>query len=117
LRFEAFAGVCSQISRSDGRHAVSGRLNTGSVQANLAGSGIWQAPEREGLPSFLGDREMRSWRIWCLVLGIGSFLLPLAGLQFVLLDIFGGAQWIVGGLLAVVGAVLVAVSFAKGDRQ
>jgi len=54
---------------------------------------------------------MRSWGIWMLVLGIGSFVLPYMGLQFKILSLFGESLPIVAGGMAVVGAVLLALSF------
>ena len=54
---------------------------------------------------------MRSWGIWLLVLGIGSFVLPYMGLQFKILSLFGEALPMVAGGMAVVGGVLLALSF------
>ncbi len=54
---------------------------------------------------------MRSWGIWLLVLGVGAFVLPYAGLQFKILSIFGEALPMVAGGMAVIGAVMLALSF------
>jgi hypothetical protein len=53
---------------------------------------------------------LRSWGITLSLLGIGSFILPYLGIQFKLVNLFGPAQSIVAGLLAVTGAVLLFVS-------
>ena len=53
---------------------------------------------------------LRSWGITLSLLGIGSFILPYLGIQFKLVNLFGPAQSIVAGLLAVAGAVLLFAS-------
>jgi putative Mn2+ efflux pump MntP len=61
---------------------------------------------------------MRGLGVALLVFGIGSFILPLIGMQFRLLSIFGeGSQPIVGVVLAVIGAVLIFVSMTRGQGQ
>jgi hypothetical protein len=60
---------------------------------------------------------MRSWGIWMLVLGIGAFVLPYVGLQFKILSIFGEALPMVAGGMAVVGGVLLALSFRAAAQQ
>lgn len=62
---------------------------------------------------------MRSWGIWMVILGVGAFVLPYFGLQFKILNMFGEALPMVAGGLAVVGAVLLALSFrstAEGSQ-
>ena len=54
---------------------------------------------------------MRNAAIWMLVFGVGAFVLPYFGLQFKILSIFGEALPMIAGGLAVVGAVLLALSF------
>jgi len=54
---------------------------------------------------------MRSAGIWMVVLGVGAFVLPYFGLQFKILSVFGEALPMVAGGIAVVGAVLLALSF------
>lgn len=54
---------------------------------------------------------MRGWGIWMVILGIGSFILPMMGLQFKLLALFGEYTPVAGIGLAVVGGILVGVSF------
>jgi hypothetical protein len=54
---------------------------------------------------------MRNWGIWLLVIGMGAFVLPYAGLQFKILSIFGEALPMVAGGMAVIGAVMLALSF------
>jgi hypothetical protein len=48
-------------------------------------------------------------------MGIGSFLLPIVGLQFRLLAVFGDSQWKAGTLIGVVGALMVAWSYLFDD--
>ena len=59
---------------------------------------------------------MRNGGIWLLVLGIGAFILPYFGLQFKILNVFGEALPMVAGGIAVVGAVLLALSFRAGSH-
>jgi hypothetical protein len=56
---------------------------------------------------------MRSWGIYLLIFGIGSFLLPMMGLQFKLLSLLGNSTPIVGGVLTVAGIVLLVLSIAE----
>jgi len=53
---------------------------------------------------------MRSWGIYLLIFGIGSFLLPMMGLQFKLLSLLGNATPIVGAVLTVAGIALLVLS-------
>ena len=39
-------------------------------------------------------------------LGLGGLVLPFFGLQFKILSIFGGADWLVGLVLMVIGGLL-----------
>ena len=59
---------------------------------------------------------MRSTGIWLLVLGIGAFVLPYFGLQFKILSIFGDALPMVAGAIALIGAVLLGLSFRGGSE-
>lgn len=59
---------------------------------------------------------MRTWGIWLLVLGVGAFILPYFGLQFKILNVFGEAQPMVAGGIAVVGAVMFGLSFRAGSQ-
>lgn len=59
---------------------------------------------------------MRSAGIWLLVLGVGAFILPYVGLQFKILSIFGDALPMVAGGMAVVGAVVLALSFRAAPQ-
>jgi hypothetical protein len=51
-----------------------------------------------------------------LVLGVGAFILPYFGLQFKILAIFGDALPMVAGGIAVVGAVVLALSFREAPH-
>ena len=53
---------------------------------------------------------MRQAGVYCLIFGVGSFVLPMLGLQFRLLSLFGSATPLVGLGLAVLGGVLVVAS-------
>lgn len=57
---------------------------------------------------------MRGWAIWLLILGIGSFVLPMMGRQFILISIFGPFAPLAGGAMAVVGLVMLIMSFREG---
>ena len=48
--------------------------------------------------------------VWFLILGVGSFILPMIGLQFRILSILGDKTELVGGIMATVGLVLVIIS-------
>jgi hypothetical protein len=50
-----------------------------------------------------------------MIIGAGSFVLPLIGLQFRVVDIFGPAAPIIGGLLAVVGLILFTLSYRSAN--
>ena len=54
---------------------------------------------------------MRSTGIWLLIFGVGAFVLPMMGLQFKILSMFGEALPLVAGGMALVGAVMVGLSF------
>jgi uncharacterized membrane protein YgdD (TMEM256/DUF423 family) len=59
---------------------------------------------------------MRSWGIYLLIFGIGSFLLPMMGLQYKLLSLLGNSTPIVGGVLTVAGIVLLVLSSLSPKR-
>jgi hypothetical protein len=59
---------------------------------------------------------MRNSGIWLIVLGVGAFVLPYFGLQFKILSVFGDALPMVAGGVAVVGAVMLALSFRAGSQ-
>jgi hypothetical protein len=56
---------------------------------------------------------LRRFAVGCLVLGIGTFVLPLMGFQFRLIEAMGPAGPIVGIVLIVVGGFLWFVSERK----
>jgi hypothetical protein len=74
-------------------------------------------------PSALCDQGARGRReqedvvrqagIYCLIFGAGSFVLPMLGLQFKLLSLFGSATPLVGLGLVALGGVL----FVVGQKQ
>ncbi len=60
---------------------------------------------------------MRSLGIWLTVLGVGSFILPMMGLQFRIMKIFGSSLPLVALFMAVVGIVLLVVSSLFGRSR
>lgn len=56
---------------------------------------------------------MKSWGVYCVLFGIGAFVLPMMGYQFTLLQVFGEKQSLVGGGLIAVGVVLLGLSFRQ----
>lgn len=60
---------------------------------------------------------MRQLAVWLLILGVGSFILPMMGLQFKLLSLFGEATPFVGGGMAVLGGILLGVSFVTEKNE
>lgn len=50
---------------------------------------------------------MRGWGITFVIFGIGSFILPLMGLQFKLLSLFGEYQSIAGVALLIIGIGMI----------
>jgi hypothetical protein len=59
---------------------------------------------------------MRNAGIWFMVFGVGAFVLPYFGLQFKILNILGDALPMVAGGMAVVGAILLALSFRAAPQ-
>ena len=57
---------------------------------------------------------MRNIAIALLVLGVGAFVLPMFGLQFKILGLFGEATPMVAGGMTLVGAVMLFLSFRSG---
>ncbi|MBC7796881.1 MAG: hypothetical protein H7Z37_08415 [Pyrinomonadaceae bacterium] len=60
---------------------------------------------------------MRGWGITFLILGIGSFILPLMGMQFSLLSLFGQYVSVVAGILIVLGLVMVVFGGGGGNNN
>jgi hypothetical protein len=63
------------------------------------------------------NNALLGWGVIFLIFGVGSFILPLMGVQFKLLALFGEATPYIGGGLAVIGAVLVVLSFVTGGAR
>ena len=62
-------------------------------------------------------KNLRGLGIGLLLIGILSFVLPLVGLQFRIINVFGpGSAPIVGVILAVIGIVLIIGSMAGRTR-
>jgi len=56
---------------------------------------------------------MRQWGIYLLMFGVGSFVLPMFGLQFKILSVFGESLPLVAGAMAVGGAAMVGLSYRQ----
>jgi hypothetical protein len=59
---------------------------------------------------------MKEWGVTLIFIGLGSFLLPMIGLQFRLLNLFGGSP-AAGMFVAAAGGVLLGVGFMKDRAQ
>lgn len=53
--------------------------------------------------------------IYLIILGIGAFILPMMGLQFRILSIFGENDWLMGLIVGVIGLGLVAGGSMTGQ--
>ena len=63
---------------------------------------------------YVNKSIMKGWGITFLLLGIGSFVLPMMNLQFSLISIFGeGNEAITGGVFIAIGIIL----FLVGARR
>lgn len=60
---------------------------------------------------------MRSWGIFLIVIGGGSFILPFFKLQFKILSIFGDYQMLVAILALIVGVILTILSFVRKKKE
>ena len=60
---------------------------------------------------------MRGWGITCLVLGIGSFVLPMMGVQFIVMELFGEYLPFAAIGMTVLGAGLIGGSFFTGGNS
>jgi hypothetical protein len=56
---------------------------------------------------------MRQWGIYLLIFGVGAFILPIVGLQFTILSVFGESLPLVAGAMAVVGCAMVGLSYRQ----
>lgn len=59
---------------------------------------------------------MRGWGILCVILGIGSLLLPRFGMQFMLMELFDDYQPFAAIGISLLGLVLIGASFFTGRR-
>jgi uncharacterized membrane protein YgdD (TMEM256/DUF423 family) len=67
----------------------------------------------------LGSKESYMTKLGAtlIILGGGSFVLPLFGLQFRLLSLFGKATPVIGIVLAVAGVILIIIDRAKEQAR
>lgn len=56
---------------------------------------------------------MRRWGMWFLIFGIGSFVLPMFGLQFTILSLFGESLPLAAGAMAVAGVAMLGLSYRQ----
>jgi hypothetical protein len=56
---------------------------------------------------------MRQWGMWLLIFGVGSFVLPMFGLQFVILSVFGESLPLVAAAMALAGIAMVGMSYRQ----
>ena len=63
-----------------------------------------------------GSKTMRNTAIFLLVLGVGAFVLPMIGLQFKILSLFGEATPMVAGGMALVGGIMLFMSMRGGKE-
>lgn len=56
---------------------------------------------------------MRQWGIYLLIFGVGAFILPMLGMQFKILSVFGESLPLVAAAMAVAGGVMVGVSYRQ----
>ncbi len=56
---------------------------------------------------------MRQWGIYLLIFGVGAFVLPMFGLQFTILSVFGESLPLVAGAMAVAGVAMVGMSYRQ----
>jgi hypothetical protein len=54
--------------------------------------------------------------IYLLIFGVGSFILPMIGLQFMILSVFGASLPLVAGVMAVAGVVMVSLSYRQSAQ-
>lgn len=58
---------------------------------------------------------MQGWGVWLILLGVGSFILPMFGRQFILISIFGPAAPVVSVLFIVGGIVMLVVGRSRNS--
>jgi hypothetical protein len=58
---------------------------------------------------------MRGWGITLIILGVGSFILPLMGMQFALVSVFGEAQMPAAIGMIVIGGAMVYFGESNDD--
>jgi hypothetical protein len=59
------------------------------------------------------EDAMRQWGMWLLIFGVGSFVLPMFGLQFKILNVFGESLPLIAGAMAVAGIAMVGMSYRQ----
>ncbi len=59
---------------------------------------------------------MKSWGVTFLILGVGTFVLPIVGLEFTIMSLFGDERPMVAILLAIAGLLMVWRSSQEGKQ-
>jgi len=57
---------------------------------------------------------MKSWGVTFLILGVGTFVLPVVGLEFAIMSVFGDERPMVAVLLALAGLLMIWKSSQEG---
>jgi len=94
------------------KQAAPGRVHEQSV-ASSPGNPLESAENKDLSEDEAAESwsNRRGWGITLLVLGLGSFFLPLFGLQFRLMDLLRDAQPAVGIFFALIGGGLLGWSY------
>lgn len=50
---------------------------------------------------------MKSWGVTFLILGVGTFVLPIVGLEFAIMSLFGDERPMVAVILAIAGLLMI----------
>lgn len=50
---------------------------------------------------------MKSWGVTFLILGVGTFALPIVGLEFAIMSLFGDERPMVAVILAIAGLLMI----------
>lgn len=56
---------------------------------------------------------MRQWGTWLLIFGVGAFVLPMFGMQFKILSMFGESLPLIASAMAVAGIAMVGMSYRQ----
>ncbi len=60
---------------------------------------------------------MRGWGVMLVIIGLGSFVLPMVGIQFRLISIFGEYQLFAAIGMVVIGGVMIFFGSSDSDES